>query len=108
MGSPINPAQLAPPRGYSHGMLAPPGCQLLAISGQIGWDDSGRLGSADFAGQFAQALHNVAAVLQSAGGRPEDVLSLRIYATDKQAYLAQLKEVGAAYRRIFGRHYPAM
>src|SRR5262245_47987609 len=108
MASSINPADLARPRGYSHGMMALPGCRLLAIAGQIAWDQDGRLCSSSFAGQFTQALRNVVAVLRSAGGGSEDVLSLRIYVTDKRAYKDQLKEIGAAYREIFGRHYPAM
>jgi enamine deaminase RidA (YjgF/YER057c/UK114 family) len=104
----INPADLAPPRGFSHGALAPPGRRLLAVAGQIGWDREGRLVAGGFAEQFAQALANVAAVVREAGGRPEDVLSLRIYVTDKRRYLAELKAVGAAYRAVLGKHYPAM
>lgn len=108
MTSPVSPAALAPARGYSHGMLAPPQSRLLAVAGQIAWDGQGRLVSDDFCAQFAQALRNVAAVVQQAGGAPADVLSLRIYVTDKRRYLAQLREIGQAYREVFGRHYPAM
>ncbi len=104
----VNPPELAPPRGYAHGVLASPGRQLLAVAGQIAWDQAGRLTSADFAGQFAQALGNVVSVVRAAGGQPEDVLSLRLYVTDKRVYLAQAKEIGAAYRRLFGRYSPAM
>ncbi len=108
MNQPINPPDLAPPRGFSHGVLAPPARQFLAIAGQIAWNSAGRLVSGDFAEQFAQTLRNVAAVLQQAGGGPQDLLSLRIYVTDKQQYLARKKDVGAAYRQVLGRHYPAM
>jgi enamine deaminase RidA (YjgF/YER057c/UK114 family) len=108
MATSINPLTLARPRGYSHGMLAPPGCRLLQVAGQIGWDPAGRLVSTDFAAQFAQALRNVAEVVHAAGGAPEHVLSLRLYVTDKRRYLAQTREVGQAYRQIFGRHFPAM
>ena len=85
-----------------------PGLRLLSVAGQIGWDKQGRLVGADFTAQFAQALANVASVVRAAGGTTDDVLSLRLYVTDKRRYLAQIKEVGAAYRTLFGRHSPAM
>ncbi|MCS6915332.1 MAG: RidA family protein [Myxococcales bacterium] len=104
----LNPPELVPPRGFAHGALAPATHRLLVVAGQIGWDSAGKLVSGDFVAQFAQALRNVATVVQAAGGRPEDVLSLRLFVTDKQRYLAQQREVGVAYREVFGRHYPAM
>ncbi len=102
----INPPDLARPIGFSHGAVGRG--RLLAVAGQIGWDGDGRLVSDDFAAQFEQALANVARVVAAAGGRPEDVISLRIYVADKRAYLASTKAVGAAYRKHFGRHFPAM
>ncbi|MSP59987.1 MAG: RidA family protein [Myxococcales bacterium] len=102
----INPKQLARPVGYSHGAVGRG--RLLAIAGQIGWDASARLVGSDFALQFEQALANVASVLAEAGGMPDDVISLRIYVTDKSEYLAATRAVGAAYRRHFGKHFPAM
>src|ERR1700761_2436743 len=78
MNTPINPRELGTPRGYSNGMLAPPG-RMLAIAGQIGWDGSGKLVSDDFAQQFNRALGNVLAVLHEAGGVPSDLITLRIY-----------------------------
>jgi enamine deaminase RidA (YjgF/YER057c/UK114 family) len=102
----VNPPELAAPRGYSHGAWGRG--RVLAIAGQIGWDASGKLVSPDFVPQFAQAIANVAAVLRAGNARPEDLISLRIYVTDKQRYLASLKEVGAAYRSELGTHYPAM
>jgi enamine deaminase RidA (YjgF/YER057c/UK114 family) len=102
----VNPPGLAQPRGYSHGAWGRG--RVLAIAGQIGWDSSSKLVSADFAPQFAQALANLTVVLRAAGGAPEDLISLRIYVTDKQTYLANLKEVGAAYRNELGKHFPAM
>lgn len=80
----------------------------MALAGQIAWDSNSNIVGDDFATQFAQALKNVLAVVREAGGTPSDVISLRIYVTDKKLYLAQLKEVGSAYRALFGRHYPAM
>ena len=102
----VNPPSLAKPRGYSHGAVARG--RTLALAGQIGWDASARLVSAEFAAQFEQALANLVETLRAAGGRPEDLISLRIYVTDKRRYLAASKEVGEAYRRLLGRHFPAM
>lgn len=103
----INPPDLATPRGYSHGVLAPAGHRLLALAGQIGWDREGRLQSG-FGAQFTQALDNLMAVLRAAGGEAQHLLSLRLYVTDKHAYNAALREVGQAYRARLGRYFPAM
>jgi enamine deaminase RidA (YjgF/YER057c/UK114 family) len=102
----INPSVLAKAVGYSHGAIARG--RKLAIAGQIGWDASAKLVSRDFAPQFDRALENLAIVLAAAGGGPEDLVSLRIYVVDKRAYQSALKEVGAAYRKHLGRHFPAM
>jgi enamine deaminase RidA (YjgF/YER057c/UK114 family) len=106
MATPINPPELARARGYSHGALARG--RTLALAGQIGWDAAGKLVSTEFAPQFAQALRNLVVVLHEAGGLPGDLVSLRIYVTDKQQYLACTKELGHSYREILGDHYPAM
>lgn len=108
MSLPINPPRLGTPRGYSHGMLAPPGSRTLCIAGQIAWNSREEIVSDNFHEQFGQALANVLAVLEEAGGLPEHLLQLTIYVTDKSLYLAQLKEVGATWRSLVGRHYPAM
>lgn len=94
------------PRGYSNGMAARG--ELLAIAGMIGWDASEQLVSDEFPAQFRQALANVVAVVTEAGGQPEHVISLTVYVTDKREYIAELAAVGAAYRELMGRHYPAM
>jgi enamine deaminase RidA (YjgF/YER057c/UK114 family) len=106
--TPINPQQLGAPRGFSHGMLAPAGGRLLAIAGQIAWDGEQRLVSDRFAEQFGRALANVVAVVTEAGGQPTDLARLTIYVTDRRLYLDQLPAVGAAYRAVMGRHFPAM
>ncbi len=108
MSLPINPPRLGSPRGYSNGMLAPLGSRMLAIAGQIAWNNRQEIISDLFAEQFGQALSNVLAVLEEAGGLPEHLLQLTIYVTDKELYIDQLKEVGATYRSLVGRHYPAM
>lgn len=94
------------PRGYSNGVAGRG--ELLAIAGMIGWDAEERLVSSEFVPQFRQALSNVVAVVRAAGGGPEDVVSLTVYVTDKREYLAELAAVGAAYREVMGRHFPAM
>jgi len=94
------------PRGYSHGIAAA-GRQIF-VAGLIGCDEGARLVSSDFAEQAAQALRNVAAVLASGGALPEHVVRLTWYVTDTNEYASARKRVGAAYREIFGTHYPAM
>ena len=105
--TPINPRELAAPRGYNNGMLATPG-RVLAIAGQIACDAEAKLVSDDFVAQFGRALSNVVAVLHEAGGVPTDLISLRIYVTNKKEYSARTKEIGALYRELMGTHYPAM
>lgn len=82
--------------------------EILAIAGQIGWDTEEVIVSDDFAAQFRQALANVVAVVEAAGGRPEHLVSLTVYVTDKREYIAALPEVGAAYRELVGKHFPTM
>ncbi len=102
----INPPGLAKPGGYSHAAMGRG--RTLALAGQIGWDAHKKLVSSEFLPQWGQALANLACVLAAAGARPEDLLSLRIYVTDKRHYLGALKEVGETYRKHLGSHYPAM
>jgi enamine deaminase RidA (YjgF/YER057c/UK114 family) len=104
----VNPPSLGTPRGYSNGVLAPAGGRLLWIAGQIAWDAEQNVVSDDFAAQFAQALANVVDVVRAAGGEPSHLGSLTLFVTDKSEYLAQLREVGEHYRRLVGRHFPAM
>ena len=103
----INPEALGAPRGYSNGVLVEGG-RLLFVAGQIAWDTEQRIVSREFSEQFARALGNVVAVVRAAGGAATDIAQLRIYVTDKRAYQSSLKQVGAAYRELMGRHYPAM
>lgn len=105
---PVDPPELVKPRGYSHGMLAPPGGRHLMVAGQVAWNRDGELVGKDFAVQLEQALSNVLAVVRAAGGGPQQIGRLTLYVTDKQEYLDRLPEVGEAYRRVMGRHYPAM
>ena len=103
----INPDLLYAPSGYSHGILMPRG-SLLFIAGQVAWDRHGRIVSGSFVEQFDQALANVVAVVVEAGGSPTAIAKLTMFVTDKNEYSLQLEEIGAAYRRRMGRHFPAM
>lgn len=104
----INPSELGAPKGYSNGLLAQPGSRILFVAGQIGWDAQQKIVSERFSAQFRQALHNAMVVVRAAGGSPSDVGRLTIYVVDRHEYLEQIKEVGAAYRELMGKHYPAM
>jgi enamine deaminase RidA (YjgF/YER057c/UK114 family) len=106
---PVDPEGWQPPKGYSNGMLAPAGARLLFVAGQVAWDAEARIvGPGDFAAQFRQALENVVAVVRTAGGEPGHLGQLTIFVTDKRQYVAALRELGATWREVVGRHYPAM
>lgn len=102
----INPDSLAKPRGYNHGMKG--SGELLFVAGQVGWNREGRMVSDDFALQFAQALDNVLDVVWAAGGSPTSVARMTVYVTDKAEYVRRAKEVGEAWRKRLGKHFPAM
>jgi enamine deaminase RidA (YjgF/YER057c/UK114 family) len=95
------------PSGYSNGVLAQ-GRQVF-IAGQVGWDPhSGRFESASLVDQVTQALKNVLTVLAQADGRPEHIARMTWYLTSRTEYIASLKEIGATYREVMGKHFPAM
>jgi enamine deaminase RidA (YjgF/YER057c/UK114 family) len=102
----VNPPGWPRPKGYSNGMIA--SGRFLAIAGMVGWDEREVMVAEDFIGQLRQALANVAAVLDAAGGGPEHLISLTIYVTDKGEYSADLRAVGAVYREILGKNFPTM
>jgi enamine deaminase RidA (YjgF/YER057c/UK114 family) len=104
----VNPPALGRPRGYANGVLAPAGSRILFVAGQVGWDGDQRIVGPGFVEQFERALANVLAVVAEAGGEPEHVVRLTVYVTSKREYLGHLSELGAAWRRTMGRHYPAM
>jgi enamine deaminase RidA (YjgF/YER057c/UK114 family) len=104
----INPEALGAPRGFSHGVLAPAGSRLLFVAGQVGWDGEQRIVPGGFAPQFERALENIRQVVEGAGGRMDEICRLTIFVTDRTLYEGALAAVGAAYRRVVGRHYPAM
>lgn len=104
----INPAELGAPKGYSNGVLCEPGGRLLFVAGQIGWNESSQIVSERFSEQFGRAIRNVATVIEAAGGNAEHITRLTIFVSDKQEYMDQIRDVGAAYRRVMGKHFPAM
>ena len=102
----IQPNGWAAAKGYANGMLAPDG--TLQIGGQIGWNADQVFEHHDFVGQMEQTLQNIADIVTPAGGEVSDIARLTWFITDKREYLSKQKEVGAAYRKVLGRHFPAM
>lgn len=95
------------PKGYANGIMAQ-GQHHIFCGGQIGWTSQEVFESDDFVGQLRQALLNVKAVLQAADAGPEHMTRMTWYITDRQAYLSDLRAIGAVYREIMGKHFPAM
>ena len=102
----LQPPGWAKPRGYSNGIAAS-GRQIF-VAGQVGWDADCKFVSADFTVQARQALLNIVAVLAEAGAKPEHITRMTWYVTSKREYLGAAKEVGAAYREVIGKNFPAM
>jgi enamine deaminase RidA (YjgF/YER057c/UK114 family) len=103
----LQPPGWALPKGYANG-IAVKGGTTVFVSGQVAFNSKGVIAEKTFAGQFRQTMKNTLAVLAEAGGRPEHIVRMTWYVTDKQEYLGAIKEVGAAYRDLIGRHYPTM
>lgn len=104
----VNPGDWVPPRGYANAMLGEG--RVLFVAGQVGWDPrtSPPVFPETFAEQFDRTLQNVVEVVRAAGGTPEQIARMTIYVTDKKEYQAAGKDVGAAWRKHLGKHYPAM
>lgn len=102
----IQPEGWAPAKGYANGIVDRNG--TLHVGGQIGWDADQVFRAHDFVGQTEQALRNIRTVVEAAGGQASDIVRLTWFVTDKTDYLARQREVGEAYRRVLGRHFPAM
>ena len=102
----LHPRNWKRARGYANGIAAEG--RMVFVAGQIGWNADQQFESLDFVAQVRQALENVVAVVQEAGGRREHVTRLTWYITDKAEYLSRLPEVGEAYRGVMGKHFPAM
>lgn len=104
----VNPEPLGQPRGWSHGILAPKQGHLLFVAGQTASSPADEQVSGDFLAQFERALEKVLLVVREAGGRPEQICRLTVYVTDLEAYRAAREPLGRVWRRLMGRHYPAM
>jgi enamine deaminase RidA (YjgF/YER057c/UK114 family) len=102
----LQPKDWARAKGYANGMVAT-GRQVF-VAGQIGWTANQHFESDDFVVQTEQSLRNVIAVLAEANAGPEHIVRLTWFITDKRAYTSRLTEVGEVYRRVMGRHFPAM
>jgi enamine deaminase RidA (YjgF/YER057c/UK114 family) len=102
----LEPRGWKPPVGYANGIAA--SGTVVFIAGQVGWDAEQRFSSEKLENQFEQALRNVLAVLAEASGRPEHICRMTAYCCDKPAYLTARAELGRIWRRLMGRHYPAM
>jgi enamine deaminase RidA (YjgF/YER057c/UK114 family) len=103
----LQPPGWVTPKGYSNGIAAKGGTMVF-IAGQIAFDSRNVIEEKTFAGQFRQTLKNTLAVLAEAGGKPEHIVRMTWYVVDKKEYLGAIKEVGAAWRELIGKHYPAM
>jgi enamine deaminase RidA (YjgF/YER057c/UK114 family) len=102
----IQPDGWAPAKGYANGVLSNDG--HLFVGGQIGWTAQQKFESHDFIGQMEQTLQNIVAIVEKAGGQIADITRLTWYVTNKKEYLARQAEVGQTYRKVLGRHFPAM
>lgn len=102
----VNPSTLLEPVGFSHAVVAAPG-RTVWFGGQTSHREDGTQPEG-LVPQFEQAVANIGVALEAVGGRPEHLTSIMVYVTDVAAYRASLRDLGAAYRRHLGRHYPAM
>jgi enamine deaminase RidA (YjgF/YER057c/UK114 family) len=101
----VNPEELGPARGFSHATVAG---GLVWLGGQIGSDGTGKVTEpGDIVAQYARAIRNVAIALRAAGSAPGGTVKLTYYVIDVKAYKQNLRAIGAAYREVFGNHYPA-
>jgi enamine deaminase RidA (YjgF/YER057c/UK114 family) len=102
----LHPKHWAAAKGFANGIAAE-GKQVF-VAGQVGWNAEQVFESDDFVAQTEQALRNIVAVLAEAGAAPENIVRLTWYVTSKREYVDRLRDVGGAYRRVLGRHFPAM
>lgn len=102
----LQPAGWPRPKGYANGIEATG--RLVIVGGQIGWDETETFQSDDFVEQVRQTLKNTLAVLAEAGAGPEHVVRMTWYITDRTEYLARGREIGAVYRELMGKNFPAM
>jgi enamine deaminase RidA (YjgF/YER057c/UK114 family) len=102
----LQPPEWTPPKGYANGVAARG--TTIFVGGQIGWNGQQQFETDDFVGQARQALANIVAVLREGGADPEHIVRMTWYVVDKREYVASYRALGAAYREVVGRHFPAM
>lgn len=104
----VNPTELAAPSGFSHAVSVDGGGRLVFLAGQTALDARGRVVGDDVVRQFEQALTNLLRALSACGGEPAHLASLTVYIVDMDDYKARSRDIGAVWRRLVGREYPAM
>lgn len=102
----LQPPNWPRPRGYSNGIMARG--TMVFVAGMIGWDENNQFHSDDIGEQAGQALRNVVAVLNEAGAKPEHIVRMTWYVTDKRAYVAAYPTIGKYFREIIGSFNAAM
>lgn len=106
----LQPPDWMAPRGYSNGVLTEMqvGSKIVFVGGQVGWNGQQQFESDDFADQVRQALLNIVQILAEGGAKPEHIVRMTWYVTDKKEYVAAYPGIGKHYRELIGRHFPAM
>lgn len=94
------------PRGYSNGIAATG--RMVFTAGVVGWNGEEKFAAKDLAGQFRQALINTRTILAEGGAKPDDIVRMTCYVTDKREYVSSLEEIGAAWREVLGKVFPCM
>jgi len=102
----LHPAAWKPASGYANGVVAEG--RVVYLGGQVGWNKDQVFETDDFVGQVEQCLRNILEILAEAGGEPRHLVRLTWFVTDKNEYLGRLRDLGGAYRKVLGRHFPAM
>ncbi len=103
----ILPEGWPPPKGYSNGILSAKG-RTLFLAGQVGWTNEEKFVSEKLVPQFEQALKNIIAIVEKAGGKPADICKMTCFCKDREQYLAARRELGVVWKNIMGKHYPCM
>jgi enamine deaminase RidA (YjgF/YER057c/UK114 family) len=105
----VQPDGWKKPKGYANGIVLGGASKLVFVAGQVAWDSEEKIvGRGDFGAQFEQALKNVVTVLHASGAKPEHIVRLTVYVTDKQMYVAHARKIGVVWKDLVGKHYPAM
>jgi enamine deaminase RidA (YjgF/YER057c/UK114 family) len=102
----LHPEGWKPAKGYANGIAAEG--RLVFVAGQVGWTENSEIVSSDFVAQVERALINIVAILKEGGAEPRHLTRMTWFVTDKDAYVTRQREIGEAYRRVVGRHFPAM